>query len=50
VEDKRDLKEFLMYLFKGVDALLELNVVGWEFGLGSMASTARHRVIRGRKI
>lgn len=32
----RDLKKLLMYLFEGIDALLELDVVRWELSLDTM--------------
>ncbi len=32
----RDLEELLVDLLESVDALLELNVVWWKLGLGSI--------------
>lgn len=46
MEDIRDLEKFLVDLLKGVDALLEIYVVGWELSLGLMASISGHVAIR----
>lgn len=33
VQSIRDLKKLLVYLFEGINALLELDVVRWELSL-----------------
>ena len=38
----RDLKELLVYLFEGIDALLKLDVIRWELGLDTMFQLRGH--------
>ena len=48
VQSIRDLKKFLMYLFEGINALLELDIVRWELGLDNVS--AAPTTVKGLKL